>query len=87
MDPASSPPIPTSPAAELINTIEPPSPCSTIGRFADLDGVVDAGEVDVDDVTPAVGARFHRRDARVGDDDVEPAELVEPGLQRFPQCA
>ena len=28
---------------------------------------------------------FHRRDAGVGDDDVEPAELVEPGLQRAGQ--
>ena len=34
MDPASSLPIPTRPAAELINTIDPPSPCLTIGRFA-----------------------------------------------------
>ena len=41
-----------------------------------------AGEVDVDDVAPAVGARLHRRDTGVGDDDVEPAEFVEPGLQR-----
>ena len=44
--------------------------------------MVHAGEVDVDDVSPAVGARFHRRDARVGDDDVEPAELVKARLQR-----
>ena len=50
-----------------------------------LDRVVHAGEVDIDDVSPAVGARLHRRDAGVGDDDVETAELVEPGLQRAGQ--
>ena len=52
------------------------------GRYRDVDGVVDAGEVDVDDVAPAVVAGLHRGDAGVGHDDVEPAELVEAG----PHC-
>jgi hypothetical protein len=43
---------------------------------------VNAGEVDVDRVTPAVLAGLHRSDTGIGDDDVEPAELVETGLQR-----
>ena len=54
-------------------------------RDRDLDGVVHAGQVDVDDVAPSVRARLHRRDTGVRDHDVQPAEFVEPGLQRVLQ--
>ena len=52
------------------------------GRYRGLDGVVDAGEVDVDDVAPAVVTGLHGSDTGVGDHDVEPAELVEARLHR-----
>src|SRR5829696_2833685 len=51
-------------------------------RYRDVDGVVHAGEVDVDDVAPTLSAGLHRGYAGIRDDDVEPAELVEAGLQR-----
>ncbi len=54
-------------------------------RLGDFDRVVHAGEVDVDDVAPAVFTREHWGDAGVGDDDVEPAEFVETRLQRCTQ--
>lgn len=54
-------------------------------RNRDVDGVVNTREVDIDDVSPAVVACAHRRDPGIGNDDVEAAELVETGLQRFCQ--
>ena len=50
------------------------------GRLRGLDSVKCARQVDVDHVAPAVFTRLHWRDARVGDDDVEVAELVEARL-------
>ena len=52
------------------------------GRYRGLDGVVDAGQVDVDDVAPAVVTRLHGGDAGVGNHDVESAEFVNACLHR-----
>ena len=51
------------------------------GRYRGLHSVENAGEVDVDDVAPAVVTGLHGSDTGVGHDDVEPAELVKPRLQ------
>ena len=48
--------------------------------------MIDAGEVDIDDVLPGV-ISSHRRDSGVGHDDVEaPTELVDTGFQCRLQC-
>ena len=67
------------PAAELVMTMAPPSPCSQHRGQRGLDREVNALQVDVDgvdkrrDVQPLLARR--RKDARVGQDEVEPAEL------------
>jgi hypothetical protein len=53
-------------------------------RYRDIDCVVYAGEIDVDDVAPALHPTASG-DAGVGDDDVQPPELVQPCLQRGAQ--
>lgn len=71
--------------------IEPPRPCGDDVRDGDLGGQPDAGQVDVDHVAPGllvhgVQAGAVAAEARVGTDDVEPAELgdalVDGGLER-----
>src|SRR6185437_15898275 len=55
-------------------------------RYGDLDGVVGTGEVDVDDIEPAVVTGLHGGDAGIGHHDVEPTELVYARLHRRGQC-
>src|SRR6202044_269248 len=55
------------------------------GRYRGLDGVVDAGQVDVDDVAPAVVTGLHGGDTGVRDHDVESAEFLDTRPNRFRQ--
>ncbi len=78
--------VPFRPAVELVMTIEPPPRAVAHDRQSGSYGLVDAGQVDVDDVLPVghevLGLAGQPDDPGVGDDDVDATEPIGSGLNR-----